>query len=147
MYNCESVHPTFHINLDNTVINDDKFKHIITAYEQGFIPSLDPSKDILMMGFFQRSEIFRLEKDYVKSLFTLENTNHISNRITICNILKYKSQHTHVPKDSDLTLHLRCGDFWRHETNESEIFHPDALKAIIRDIPHDNLYIVYFFLC
>lgn len=143
MYNYDSVCPTFQINLDNTVINDDTFKTIVTAYELGFIPPLDTTKDILMMGFFQRSEIFRMEKEYVKSLFTLENTNHISNRITICNILKYKSQHAHVPKDGDLTLHLRCGDFWHHENNTSEIFHPDALKAIIRDIPHDKLYIVY----
>jgi len=143
IYNYDEVKPTFQINLEfNHVIDDDKFKQIYTAYMKGETIALDLRKDILMMGFFQRSTIFKHERDYIKSLFHAENMDHISNRIQIGNIVKYQSKHTIQPTQKDLTLHLRCGDFWDHEKNRSQIFDPEDLKKIIASIPHETLYIV-----
>jgi len=59
IYGYDEVKPTFQINLEfNTVIEDDKFKRIIDSYMNGQKYELNTSKDNLMMGFFQRSEIF-----------------------------------------------------------------------------------------
>lgn len=143
IYGYEETKPTFQINLEfNTVIDDEKFKLITTCYMNGEKYELDTRRDILLMGFFQRSEIFKYEYKYIRSLFTLNNSSHISNRIRIDNIVKYKTNHLAEPTDSDLTLHLRCGDFWDHEKNRSQIYHPDTLKNIIKHINYDKLYIV-----
>ena len=143
IYNYDAVMPTFHINLElNTVLEDDKFKVIIERYMNGNIVNIDTSKDILLMGFFQRSDIFKFERDYLRSLFTVENQNNISNRIKIGNIVSYKSNHELQPTENDLTLHLRCGDFWDHENGNSQIFHPQDIKKMIASIPHDRLFIV-----
>lgn len=143
IYEYDEVKPTFHINLEfNTIIDDDKFKRIITAYLEGNRYEIDTTKDILMMGFFQRSEIFLKEREYLRSLFREDNMNNISNRIKIGNIVRYKTHHTIQPTENDLVLHLHCGDFWEHDKERSQIYHPDTLKGIIRTLHYDKLYIV-----
>ena len=143
IYGYDEVKPTFHINLEfNTVIDDEKFKTIIARYMDNNTIQIDTSKDILLMGFFQRSEIFKYEREYITSLFNENNINNISNRIKIGNIVKYVSKHTIQPTKQDLTLHLRCGDFWDKEKNLSQMFHPLYLKDIIKGIKYEKLYIV-----
>ena len=88
IYDYDEVKPTFQINYEfNTVIGDTEFKKIITAYLKGEKLMFDTSKDILMYGFFQRSEIFLKERDFIRSLFVEENMVNVSNRIKIGNIL------------------------------------------------------------
>lgn len=143
IYNYDEVKPTFQINLEfNHVIDDEKFKYIYNAYMKGETIQLDLRKDILMMGFFQRSDILKYEREFIKSLFNSDNMDHISNRIQIGNIVKYNSKHTVQPTHKDLTIHLRCGDFWEHEKNRSQIFDPEDLKKVIATIPYETLYIV-----
>lgn len=143
VYGYDKVQPTFQINLEfNNVIDDQKFVEIIKKHALGEKYELDTRRDILLMGFFQRSELFKQEREFFLSLFNEENMNHISNRIQIGNIVKYKSRHTITPTENDLTIHLRCGDFWDHENNRSQIYHPDMLKEIIKSIKYDKLYIV-----
>ena len=144
LYNYDDVKPTFTLNLEfNHVIDDVKFKQIITKHMQSSeLPEMDRRKDILLLGYFQRSEIFKFERKFVRGLFRAENMNHISNRIQIGNIVKYQTKHTIQPTEEDLVLHLRCGDFWDHEKNRSQMYHPTTLKRIIATIPHNKLYIV-----
>lgn len=149
IYGYDEVKPTFEINLEfNTVIDDAKFKRIITAYLNGDRYELDTSKDILMFGFFQRSEIFLKERDYIRSLFIEDNMNNISNRIKIGNIVKYQTKHTVAPGENDLVLHARLAgsfqwaDFIDMENRTSQLYDPEQLKEIIRGIKYDKLYIV-----
>lgn len=149
IYGYDEVKPTFEINLEfNTVIDDAKFKRIITAYLNGDRYEIDTSKDILMFGFFQRSEIFLKERDYLRSLFVEDNMNNISNRIKIGNIIKYKTKHTIEPTENDLVLHVRLAgsfqwaDFIDMENRTSQLYDPEQLKDIIRSIKYDKLYIV-----
>jgi hypothetical protein len=108
IYGYDEVKPTFEINLEfNTVIDDAKFKRIMTAYLNGDKVEIDTSKDILMYGFFQRSEIFLKEREFIRSLFIEDNNNNISNRIKISSIIKYKTKHTVEPTENDLVLHVR----------------------------------------
>lgn len=143
IYGYNEVKPTFQINYEfQNVIDDEKFKTIYDAYLHGTPIPLDTRKNILMIGFFQRSEIYKAEGEYLRSLFCIENMSHISNRVQIGNILKYKTKHTIQPTTKDLSLHLRCGDFWDHEKKRSQIFDPVRIKEIVRSIPHETLYIV-----
>jgi hypothetical protein len=149
IYGYDEVKPTFEINLEfNTVIDDFKFKRIINAYLNGDKIEIDTSKDILMFGFFQRSEIFLKERDFIRSLFVEDNMNNISNRIKIGNIVKYKSKHIIEPTEDDLVLHIRLAgafqwaDFIDMENKTSQLYDPKRLKEIIRDIKYDKLYIV-----
>jgi hypothetical protein len=164
IYGYDEVKPTFHINLEfNTVIEDPAFKTIIARYMAGNIVQIDTSKDILLMGFFQRSEIFEWEREFVRGLFHKDNMNNISNRIKIGNIVTYQTKHTVQPTAKDLTLHLRCGDFWdpsqakpemftvgltkgsptwTNEKKQSQIFDPNYIKEIVKSITYEKLYIV-----
>lgn len=149
IYGYDEVKPTFEINLEfNTVIDDFKFKRIITAYLAGDKVEIDTSKDILLIGFFQRSEIFLKERDYLRSLFVEDNENNISNRIKISNIIKYKTKHTVEPTENDLVLHVRLAgtfqwaDFIDMENKTSQLYEPENVKEIIKGIKYDKLYIV-----
>jgi hypothetical protein len=149
IYDYDEVKPTFEINLEfNTVIDDTKFKRIINAYLNGQKLEIDTSKDILMYGFFQRSEIFLKEREYIRSLFVEDNMNNISNRIKIGNIIKYKSKHTIEPTENDLVLHIRLAgafewaDFIDMENKTSQLYEPEKVKEIIKGIKYDKLYIV-----
>jgi hypothetical protein len=149
IYGYDEVKPTFEINLEfNTVIDDLKFKRIITAYINGEKLLIDDSKDILMYGFFQRSEIFLKERDFIRSLFIEDNNNNISNRIKISSIIKYKTKHTVEPTENDLVLHVRLAgafqwaDFIDMENKTSQLYEPEKLKEIIKGIKYDKLYIV-----
>jgi hypothetical protein len=149
IYSYDEVKPTFQINYEfNTVIDDAKFKKIITAYLRGDKYELDTSKDILMIGFFQRSEIFLREREYLRSLFVETNMSNISNRIKVGNIVKYKSKHTIQPTENDLVLHVRLAgsfqwaDFIDMENKTSQLYEPEKVKEIIKAIPHEKLYIV-----
>lgn len=144
LYNYDEVKPTFAINMEfNNIIDDMKFKQIITRHINGSEPvDIDHRKDILLLGYFQRSEIFKFERKFVRGLFRADNMSHISNRIQIGNIVKYQTKHTAQPTDNDLVLHLRCDNFWDHEKNKSQIIHPDTLKRIVKGVTYDKLYIV-----
>jgi len=143
IFNYDEVKPTFTLNLEfNNIIDDVTFKQIITKYINGEPVNVDRRRDILLLGYFQRSEIFKFERNFVRNLFRAENMNHISNRIQIGNIVKYQSKQEIKPTENDLVLHLRCGDFWDHEKNRSQIYHPDYLKKLIRTLRFDTLYIV-----
>jgi hypothetical protein len=149
IYDYDQVKPTFEINLEfNTIIDDAKFKRIINAYLNGDKVEIDTTKDILMIGFFQRSEIFLKEREFIRSLFVEDNMNNISNRIKISNIIKYKTKHAFEPTENDLVLHVRLAgsfqwaDFIDMENKTSQLYDPERLKNIIKNIKYDKLYIV-----
>lgn len=143
IYDYEHVEPTFYINLEfNTSINEKTYQDIIDAYLDGHKIPIDTTKDILMIGYFQRSDIFKVEREYLRGLFNAENMRNISNRIKIGNIVKYKTNHTIVPGENDLTLHLRLGDFYDSGSNTSQIFDPQEIKSIIKELSYEKLYII-----
>jgi hypothetical protein len=149
LYGYDQVKPSFQINLEfNTIVDDAKFKRVVNAYLNGDKVEIDTSKDILLTGFFQRSEIFVKERDYLRSLFVEDNMNNVSNRIKVGNIIKYQSKHTIQPTENDLVMHVRLAgsfqwaDFIDMENRTSQLYDPDQLKEIIKGIKYDKLYIV-----
>jgi len=140
-YEYDEVKPAFETLAEpHTEIDDEKFKEIITAHIDGRKVELNTRKPIFLLGFFQRSEIFKFEREFIRSLFTLDNNSHISNRVTIANILKYQTRMDVQPTADDLTIHIQCGEFW--VKNRSQIYHPSFLKSIVSAIPHKTLYVI-----
>jgi hypothetical protein len=149
IYGYDTVKPIFQLNMDfYTLIDDAKFKRIISAHLNDEKLEIDTSKDILLNGFFQRSEIFVKERDYLRSLFVEDNMNNISNRIKIGNVIKYQSKHTIQPTENDLVMHVRLAgsfqwaDFIDMENRTSQLYDPVQLKEIIKGIKYDKFYIV-----
>ena len=135
IYGYDEVQLTLSINLEfNLVIDDDKFKTIVTRYMEGDVVPLDTSRNILLMGFFQRSEILEFEREYLRSLFHKDNEHYINRSVRIKNIVQYVSKHTIQPQENDLTLHL---------PNTVQLYDPAFLKGIIQSIPHSRLFIVH----
>lgn len=149
IYGFDEVKPIFKADVEsNTLVDDVLFKKIIHSYMNGGKYELDTSKNILMNGSFQRSEIFLKEHEYIRSLFNDNNDNNISNRIKISNIVKYKMKHTDSPTKDDLVLHIRFSgtfewiDYIDMENRTSQFYSPEKIKDIISNIKYNNLYIV-----
>jgi hypothetical protein len=143
IYNYNKTEPTRVINFEfNTIINDEHFIKITDEYMKGNIIPIDTSKDIQLIGFFQRSDIFVHEREYLRSLFTEDNENYMSNRIKISNIFKYKSKYSNYPTKDDITIHIRLRDFYNKEQKTSQIYDPSYIKNILQSISYDKLYIV-----
>ena len=136
IYGYDEVQLTLPINLEfNLVIDDEKFKTIVTRYMEGDVVPLDTSRNILLMGFFQRSEILEFEREYLRSLFHKDNEHYINRTVRIKNIVQYVSKHTVQPQGDELTLHL--------SSNTGQLYDPAFLKGIIKSIPHTRLFIVH----
>ena len=134
IYGYDEVQLTLHINLEfNLVIDDEKFKTIVTRYMEGDLVPLDTTRNILLMGFFQRSEIFEFEREHLLSLFHKDNEHYINRNVRIKNIVMYCPKQPVERKEGDLTLHL---------DSRSQRYDPAFLKGIIQTIPHQRLLIV-----
>lgn len=138
IYGYDEVQLTLHINLEfNLVIDDEKFKTIVTRYMEGDLVPLDTTRNILLMGFFQRSEIFEFEREHLLSLFHKDNEHYINRNVQIKNIVTYRPKQAVEIKEDDLTLHLP----WN--TVRSQLYDPEFLKSIIKSIPYQRLFIVH----
>jgi hypothetical protein len=134
IYHYEDVKPTFHINLEfNTVINDEQYTEITLSHMSGQHIEINTSRPILLMGQFQQSDILEFEMEYLKGLYNEDNQHRISNRIKICNIVKYKTKCLLKPGKNDITLHL---DF------SYKSYDIQKIKHIIRSTPHSILFVI-----
>lgn len=124
--------------LKNTcyTIDDAKFKQIL---DDKFLQEIDTSKNIYLYGYFQRSEIFKYYREYVKSLIHENNKDRfgILYNYRICDLV-LPFENSNIPGKNDLVVHIRLDDF----LNDLQIFDPGSLKEIISKIQYDKMYIV-----
>jgi hypothetical protein len=124
------------------VIDDVLFKKIGTEYIKGnfsIVYSLiNTEKDILMDGYFQRSEIFYYFREYLFNIFNKDNKSLINNSYSISDIVNHNMSHYIIPEENDLIVHLRLDDF----IGDLQIFDPEQIIEIINKIKYENLYIV-----
>lgn len=121
-----------------TKIDDILFKKIGNDYIRGNIINIDTSKDILMDGYFQRSEIFTFFREHLISLFNSNNYSFINSKVRICDIVNHNISHNILPENEDLIVHLRLDDF----IGDLQIFSPLEIIKIIKNISYNDLYIV-----
>ena len=124
--------------LKNTcyTIDNAKFKEVL---DDKFLREIDTSKNIYLDGYFQRSEIFKHYREYIKSLIHENNKDRfgISYTYRICDLV-LPLENSNVPSKNDLVVHIRLDDF----IGDLQIFDPSSLKEIISKIQYDELYIV-----
>ena len=118
-------------------IDNKKFREICELDMQGKSYDISGYQNIYMDGFFQRSEIFLHYKDYIISLFNENNTDKINESISIQDIVLYNTKHI-IPSEKDLVIHIRLDDF----KLTKEVFEPNELKSILKNIDFEKLYIV-----
>ena len=137
IYGYDSIQFVDNILPDSYIIDNNKFREICNADMTGKKLEIDSGKNICLDGYFQRSEIFLHYKDYIMSIFNDKNTDKINRFISIKDIVLYETKHT-IPTENDLVMHIRLDDF----KGDNQIFDPEQLKNIIKEISYDKLYIV-----
>ncbi len=120
------------------IINDEYFKQITNEYIKGNLFKIDNSKNILLDGYFQRSEYFFNFRDFILNLFNDKNNSYINDKFKICDIVNHKISHNILPKENDLVVHIRLDDF----IGDLQIFEPEEIINIIKNIKYEKLYIV-----
>lgn len=136
IYEYDEVKLTFQVDLEaNMFVDNEKFKMMVARYMQGDTIPIDATRNILLMGSFQRSEIFEYERDHLLSLFRADNESYVNRTVQIKNIVNYQSKLSVQPQETDLTLHIRLGD--------SPLYDPEYLTTLIKSIPHQRLLIVH----
>lgn len=91
-------------------------------------------RDILLNGFFQHSDIYLLYRDWLRSLFTNENTEYLNFETRVCDLMCAVPR---TQKEGTMTVHLRMGDF-QSEPGKSFILHPRVYLEILRKLRHEE---------
>ncbi len=138
VYNFDTV--CIYNNETNIVTIDDAlFIRIMNQYiNTNTIYSIETDKCFLLDGYFQRSEIFKPMRHFIKSLFNSDNHCYFNNMYKISDVVNHKYQNFEI-KENDLVMHLRLNDFIGHPC---QIFKPEDLLKIINHIKYDRLFIV-----
>ena len=93
IYEYDEVKLTFQVDLEaNMFVDNEKFKMMVARYMQGDTIPIDTTRPILLMGSFQRSEIFEYERDHLLSLFRADNESYVNRTVQIKNIVNYKTK-------------------------------------------------------
>lgn len=87
-------------------------------------------RDIVLNGFFQQSDIYLAHREWLRSLFTKENTDHLSLHTRICDLMACQSR---KQKEGTITVHLRLGDF-QSAPGKSFILHPRIYLRELRKL-------------
>lgn len=82
-------------------------------------------RDIYLNGYFQTGEIYLHLRPWLRSLFTLENTELLRYGLRVCDLMAAKGADV-----EGFTLHLRLDDF----QEVKQVLHPKAYLEYIRDL-------------
>jgi hypothetical protein len=120
------------------IVDENLYIKIIKSINEGDTPpDLGVYTDIVMIGYFQNSIVMKDYRDYLKSLFNKENSEVINDTVKTDQVIKPLSFTAGL---NDLVMHIRLDDY---ATNGgSDIFSPQQLLEIIKDINYEKLYIV-----
>ncbi len=96
--------------------------------------SLPAHKDIFLNGFFQQMHILLPYRDYIRSLFHIENRDFINDSVKVCDVVDAYNK-TETPLDNEIVMHIRMGDF-KHDNYNSHILNPNFYISILDKIGH-----------
>lgn len=149
IYGYEEAKISLTINLEfHLVIDDEKFKTIVTRYLQGDPVPLDTTRDLLLMGYFQDSEFYEHEREHLRSLWNAENAHYVTRNVQVKQIVQYQSKHTMVPTAADLVVHLPLRDLSASHSGVLPIppcpwVERGYLQNLIASLPHERLFLVH----
>lgn len=88
--------------------------------------------DIFLNGFFQRLDILYPYRDYIKSLFHVDNHEWINSAVRVSDIARNYDE-IESPSDDEIVMHVRMGDFI-HDQYNAHILHPEYYTQILDKI-------------
>lgn len=93
-------------------------------------------RDVFLNGYFQRLDLLQPYRDYIKSLFHIDNHDFINDSIRVSDVVRaFKISDT--PYDNEIVMHVRLDDF-KHDYYNSHILHPQFYTGILDSIKGDN---------
>lgn len=87
-------------------------------------------RDIVLNGFFQQSDIYIAHREWLRSLFTNENKDHLCIETRVCDLM---SIFPRKQKEGTISIHLRLGDF-QVAPGKSFILHPRVYLEKLRKL-------------
>jgi hypothetical protein len=84
-------------------------------------------RDLCLSGFFQRSDIYVQNRQYLLSKFTAESKDRLNYHISVSDLVKAKGRDTR----GSYVIHFRLDDF-QHSDTYSRILHPSFFTNILR---------------
>jgi hypothetical protein len=91
------------------------------------------NRNIWLNGFFQRSDIYVFFRPWLRSLFTIENTDSLNFSVRVCDLMRARGY-----KTEGVTLHLRLDDF----QDANQVVNPGVYLTALRKLPRQPLTIV-----
>ena len=85
-------------------------------------------KDIILHGFFQKSDLLLLFRKEILALFTESNTHLISHTIHVCDVVKAKG----LANPEEAVVHFRLDDY--QNENGTHILHPRVFLSSLRKL-------------
>ena len=98
-------------------------------------------KNIVLDGYFQKSDILLYLRPHLLQYFNIHNNTYINDTYKISDFSNSATKHNIIFDDNTLVMHLRLDDFI-HYTSSPNIFVKEELSKFIDTIKFTQLYIV-----
>ena len=123
----------YHFNTkDNSVvIRENTFYQIYTLVKNGAFKQLN--YNLFLDGFYQFDFHVIEQIDFIKGLFTKDNTDSINEKVKVCDVANAFESYTPEYTEDDLVMHLRLDDFV-NEGQNSFLIHPVSYINIVHEI-------------
>jgi hypothetical protein len=89
--------------------------------------------DILLTGFYQSKEWMFPEREYLKSLITIENEDRINDTYKVSDLAREIKEHNNTLSDDELVIHVRLDDYF-HQGYNSDVIHPQSLIQYVNTL-------------
>ena len=141
IYNFDCVAKYDNTNRDVLIIDDEKYTTIINDYLQNPTNTFTSNRDILLYGFFQKSNILVSLRTELLKYFNTLNTTYINDKYTISDFSKKETSHNIIFDDDTILLHLRLDDYI-HNNSPPNIFDKEEFSKFLDTISFKKLYIL-----
>ena len=141
IFNFDIVQKINRVPQNALVINDELYKNITEKYLENKEKIIYETKNIVLVGYFQRSDILLYLRDYLLKKFNKSNNTYINNTYKISDFSSDETKHKISLDENDLVLHLRLDDFIHHN-NPPNIFDKVEFCKYLDTIKFTKLYIV-----
>ncbi len=124
-----------------TKLGDAEWIDIMTAYNSKGIVKPLPDGNIVLDGWFQRSDLLTPHREYLRGLFTPENCTPINATHRVCDIANHQPPaHTEYSPQEDMVIHFRLDDFKTHTLGG--LFEAAGIKHMLASLKYRKLFIV-----
>ncbi len=116
-------------------IDEVNFFEVYELLKMGINPF--SNKNLYVNGFFQFDILMLEQREFIKSLFTVDNTERINDQYRVCDLMKSVNSYNSEFDSNDLIFHIRLDDFI-HNVKDANIIHPNVYINLINKIKEEQ---------